>query len=235
MRANFCLPPMRSIATVCLMSACLTASAAPTHAEIAWEVNRNGSAIAEAVDSFDQDGKTYHISSTWKGRGLLRLAGDVRRASRGTIVASGLRPQEFEDARSGRDTERASFNWISNTLTWQYKGPAQSGPIPANVCDRLTQVYGFVLRAPESGPFQVNVVDGRGIHAYTYKVGGREALKTPAGEFETIRLVKVKDGPEDRATEIWLAVKQHHLPVRVLVVEKDGTRTDQVATRVSLR
>lgn len=224
---------MRSFALVFLMFACITAHAAPAHAETNWEVSRNGSAIAEAVDSFEQDGKTYRITSTWKGRGLLRLAGDVRRTSRGTIVAGALRPQEFEDARSGRDSERASFNWVSNTLTWQYKGPAQSGPIPAGACDRLTQFYGFVFRAPEGGPFQVNVVDGRGIHSYTFKIGGREALKTPAGEFETIRLVKVKDGPDDRGTEIWLAVKQHHLPVRVLVVEKDGTRTDQVATRVS--
>ena len=230
---NSCLPPVRSLAIACLAFACSAANAAPTRAEITWEVSRNGSAIAEAVDLFEQDGKTYRITSTWKGRGLFRLAGDARRTSRGTIVAGGLRPQEFEDARSGRDAERANFNWVSNTLTWQYKGPAQSGPIPANACDRLTQIYGFVFRAPDVGPFQINVVDGRGIHAYAFKVGGREVLKTLAGEFDTIRLEKVKDGPEDRGTEIWLAVKQHHLPVRVLVVEKDGTRVDQVATRVS--
>ena len=66
-----------------------------------------------------------------------------------------------------------------------------------------------------------------------FKVGGREVLKTPAGEFDTIKLIKIKDAPEDRGTEIWLALKQHYLPVRLLVVEKDGTRTDQVATRVS--
>ena len=224
---------MRSLAIACLGVACVTANAAPTRAEITWEVSRNGSAIAEAADSFEQDGKTYRITSTLKGRGLLRLAGDARRASRGSIVAGGLRPQEFEDARSGRDAERVNFNWASNTLTWQYKGPAQSGPIPANAYDRLTQFYGFVFRAPEGGPFQVNVVDGRGIHAYAFRIGGRETLKTPAGEFDTIRLIKVKHGPEDRDTEFWLAVKQHHLPVRVLVVEKDGTRVDQVATRVS--
>ena len=130
------------------MFACFAANAAPTRAEITWEVSRNGSPIAEAVDSLEQDGKTYSITSRWKGRGLFSLAGEARRASRGTIVAGGLRPQEFEDKRSGRDTERANFNWAANTLALQYKGPAQSVPIPPP-CDRLTQLYGFVFRAPE--------------------------------------------------------------------------------------
>ena len=229
------MPSLAASFAACLALACLSANAAPARAEIAWEVSRNGTAIAEALDAFEQDGKTYRITSTWKGRGMLRLAGEARRESRGTIVAGGLRPREFEDQRSGRDADRASFNWDSNSVTWQYKGPAQSAPIPGNACDRLSQFYGFVFRAPEGGSMQFNVVDGRGIHAQAYKVGGREILKIPAGEFDTIKLIKARDGPDDRSTEVWLAVRQHHLPVRVLVIEKDGTRVDQVATRVSAR
>jgi len=40
------------------------------------------------------------------------------------------------------------------------------------------------------------------------------------------------DGPEDKATDIWLSSERSLLPVRVLVVEKDGTRIDQVVTRI---
>ena len=36
-----------------------------------------------------------------------------------------------------------------------------------------------------------------------------------------------------RGTEIWLATKQNYLPVRILVIEKDGTRIDQVVTAIS--
>jgi hypothetical protein len=225
---------MRSLAGACLMLACLGAAAAPTRAEIGWEISRNGTVIAEAVDSLEQDGKTYSITSNWKGRGLLSLIGEARRSSRGVIVAGGLRPQEFEDVRTGRNTARASFDWALNTLTLQYKGPARSAPIPANAYDRLTQLYGFAFRAPGAGePVQMNVADGRGVSDYAFEVAGREALKTPAGEFETLKLVKRKSNPEDRSTEVWLALRQHHLPVRVLVVEKDGTRIDQIANRVS--
>ena len=63
-----------------------------------------------------------------------------------------------------------------------------------------------------------------------YSVGGRERLETPAGQFETLKLIK--EGEKDR-TEIWLAADRSYLPVRILVTEKDGTRYDQVLVRIS--
>jgi hypothetical protein len=224
---------MRSFAAACLMLACVGVAAAPFRAEIAWEISRNGTTLAEAVDVLEHDGKTYTVTSTWKGRGLLSLLGDARMASRGSIVAGVLRPTEFEDVRTGRNPAHARFDWGANILTQQYKGPERSAPIPDHPYDRLTQIYGFAFRMPGGEPMQMNVTDGRGVSNYVFQVAGRETLKTPAGEFETLKLVKRKDNPGDRATEIWLALKHHHLPVRVLVIEKDGTRTDQVATRVS--
>jgi hypothetical protein len=44
--------------------------------------------------------------------------------------------------------------------------------------------------------------------------------------------VKVRDGPDDKSTDIWFAAEHDFLPVRILVVEKDGTRSDQVVTRI---
>jgi len=34
-------------------------------------------------------------------------------------------------------------------------------------------------------------------------------------------------------SEIWLAADRGYLPVRIVVVEKDGTRYEHVATRIS--
>lgn len=235
MHGNICSPLTSSLAAACLAFASFAATAAPARAEIAWEISRNGSAVGEVLDSLEQDGNSYRITSTTRGRGLLSLAGDVRRSSRGTIVAGALRPGEFEDARTGRDPARASFDWSSHTLTQQSKGQSQTTALPADAYDRLTQLYGFAFRAPPDGLIPMNVADGRGVSAYTFQVVGRETLKLPTGDVETLKVAKRKDQPGDRSTEIWLAIKQHLLPVRVLVVEKDGTRIDQVATRVSVQ
>ncbi len=107
--------------------------------------------------------------------------------------------------------------------------------MPEHAHDRLTQLYGFAFRALPAAAIPMNVANGRGVSAYSFRVAGRESLKLPAGEFETLRLSKTKDGPEDRSTDIWIAVDRHHLPVRVLVIGKDGTRVEQVATRVVAR
>ena len=67
---------------------------------------------------------------------------------------------------------------------------------------------------------------------HRYAVAGRETLKTPAGDFEALKLVKQRDAGDERETEIWLAAKRDFLPLRIVVVEKDGTRRDQILTRI---
>jgi len=49
---------------------------------------------------------------------------------------------------------------------------------------------------------------------------------------QTLHIAKLRDGPEDKATDIWFAAERDFLPVRVLVVDSDGTRSDQVVTRI---
>lgn len=78
----------------------------------------------------------------------------------------------------------------------------------------------------------MDVADGRGVDRFRYLISGPEKIKTPAGELDAIRLTKQREPGDDRGTEVWLSVAHGYVPVRVLVVEKDGTRLDQVATRL---
>src|SRR5215208_6176155 len=89
-----------------LISAAHPASAAPPpRLEIAWELTRNGMAIADIVQRLEHGSGTYTISETWKGRGLFALRGNVKRTSRGVVVPEGLRPLEYSDERTGREPE----------------------------------------------------------------------------------------------------------------------------------
>ena len=229
---------------LCLSFACLASLALPALAcaapaqrvEIAYELSRNGAVIAESVETLEHDGKVYRISARMKGKALLALRGDAARTSQGRISPEGLRPAEFDDQRSGRDTLRAKFDWQAKTLSLQPKeGVSESKPLAANMHDRLSYLYNFAFRPPGSSPIGLSITDGKGVATVVYEPGGRETLKTPAGEFETLKLARRKNGPEDRTTEIWLAARRDYLPVRILVVEKDGTRIDQVVTRLSVQ
>ena len=208
-------------------------AAPPRHAEITYELLRDGKGVAQIVDRLEHDARTYSLTETWKGDGLYALLGKAVRTSRGIVGRDGLRPLEFEDQRTGRATARATFDWNAKTLTLQYQGAPEKRPLPPHAQDKLSFAFDFAFDVPDGKPVTVNAADGKGVATYVYQAAGRERVKTPAGEFEALKLVKRKDGPGDNGTEIWLAADRGYLPVRILVTEKDGSRIDQVATRLA--
>jgi hypothetical protein len=214
------------------LSAVVVAHAAPPgHVDIEYELRRNGSPIAEVHERLEHGNGSYQLIETWRGKGFYRLLGKAKRVSRGNVTAEGLRPLEFSDERTGRDTARAWFDWQAGTVTMQYKGERHSRPLPAHAQDRLSFLLAlsFVPEGEQSIVF--NIADGKGgLSRHEYQFAGRERLKTPAGEFDAVKLLREK---EDERAEIWLATQAGRLPVRVLVTEGDGTRYEQVATRIS--
>jgi hypothetical protein len=225
---------MRHWLSAIALSGCAAAQAAPPlHVELAYEVSYNGSVLADVSYVLEHDGRSYDLVEQWKGRGVYALLGSAQRISRGTLGAEGLRPQYYEDARTARRTATARFDWAAKSLTLEYKEGPQRRPMPPRAYDRLSFLFSFAFAAPGKGPFEFKVVDGKGIADYVFDLAGRERLKVPAGEFEALHLVERKAKPGDRGSEVWLDPARSYLPMRVLVLEKDGSRIDQVAVRVS--
>lgn len=204
--------------------------APPQRVELASEIARNGTTIAEVLYVLEHDGRSYRITETSKGRGILALRGTTRRSSRGMVSAQGLKPLEFVDERTGRHTARASFDWDTRTVTMQYKGEPRTEPLPAHAHDRLAFVFDFAFAPPRRREVAFDLLDGRGRSHHVYAPDGRERIRTPLGEFEALRFVR--DDGEDR-TQIWLAAERSLLPLRILVVEKDGTRYEQLTTKIA--
>ena len=211
---NLCLMIALSFASV-------AAAAPPMRVEIGYEIARNGSVLAEVNQRLEHDGRSYRLSETWKGKGMLALRGDANRSSQGMVAADGLHPRKFEDKRPGRDTQHAEFNPAAKTPTLLRQ-------------DQLSFFWTLAF-APPRDVVTASVSDGKRVTSYTYQAAGRERVKTPAGEFDALKLVKRKDNPQDKATEVWLAVDRQYIPVRILVIEKDGTRLDQVAVKIDAR
>jgi len=211
---NLCLTTVLSLASV-------AAAAPPQRVDIGYEISRDGSALAEVTQHLEHDGRSFRLSETWKGKGMLAIRGEATRSSQGTVAADGLRPQKFEDKRPGREIRHAEFDPAAKTPTLQRQ-------------DQLSFIWTFAF-APPRGAATVAVADGKHATTYTYQPAGRERVKTPAGEFDALKLVKRKDNPQDKTTEIWLAVDRQYIPVRILVIDKEGKRIDQVATSISAK
>jgi hypothetical protein len=207
----------------------LAHAAPPARIEIAYEVSRDGSVVADVVEALEHGDGRYLMTETSQGRGIYALAGRFKRTSRGLVDAGGVRPLEFTDERPGRDS-RAAFDWQARTVTTQYKGAPQVLPMPAGVQDRLSFLLAFAMFPPREKSVSYNIADGRGLSAQQYSVAAGGKLKTPAGEFSTLKLIRVK---QHERIETWLAAELGHLPVRVLMLDKEGRRLEQVAVRVS--
>ncbi|HEU4352651.1 MAG TPA: DUF3108 domain-containing protein [Burkholderiales bacterium] len=204
----------------------------PARMQITYEVQRNGRAMAEISAALEYANGRYSLTEQWHGRGMYALLGKAARTSSGTVAGSLLRPIEFSDERSGRDTARAWFDWGAKTLTMRYKGKTKREPIPPNAQDRISFVLALALAPTGTKAMDFHLVDGKGVSHHVYDFGARERVATPAGEFEALKVERVT---EDRRLEIWLATALGNMPVRVLVADSDGSRYDQVATRVSAR
>lgn len=210
----------------------LAQAAPPARIEIEYELMRNGKAMAEVVERLEHGNGTYHLTETWRGKGMYALLGRAKRTSEGTLGAGGPRPREYVDERSGRDTQRVTFDWAANTITRRYKGATRTEPVPADTQDRLSFLLALSLSSQKPRAITFHVADGRGMSRHTYKPNGRERLATPAGEFDTVKLLRRNEGSGEMA-EIWLAASRSYVPVRILLVEKDGTRYEHLATRIS--
>jgi hypothetical protein len=211
----------------------------PQRITIEYDMSHNGTAMAHAVETLQHDGKRYSLESEVKGKGLFALArsGSAKRRSSGDVTPAGLKPAEFRDKRGDRPETVARFDWQKGVVLQGEEGRTESQAIPPAetglvVTDRLSFLWTFAFQGVLGKEVRALLSDGRGWSAFRYAIAGQEILKTPAGDIETLKLVKQKEAGDDRGTEIWLATRRNHLPVRILVTEKDGTRVDQIATRI---
>jgi hypothetical protein len=204
----------------------------PARIEVVYLVTRDGSSMAEITERLEYANGNYQLTETWKGKGMYALAGKARRVSRGRITDDALRPEEFSDERSGRDTARAWFDWSGMKLTMQSSGARRSEPLPPNAQDRLSSFLALgMLPETDASSVSYSVIDGKGMSHHEYRALGRELVKTPAGEFDALKVERVTRGKD--TAHVWLALDRWNLPVRVLVMDRDGSRYDQVATRIS--
>lgn len=202
-----------------VLAAASAQAAPPQRVEVTYEISRNGSVVAEVTERLEHDGTAYRLSETWRGRGLFALRGEATRTSVGAVAPDGLRPRAFEDRRSGREPRKAEFD------------AASASPTPDRQ-DRLSFLWSMAF-APPRGPVRYTVSDGKGTVRYTYEPAGRERVQLPAGAMEALKFVKRRDDPHDKVTEVWLAADRGNVPVKLLYIEKDGTRVEQQAVRIA--
>lgn len=111
----------------------------------------------------------------------------------------------------------------------QATGVSRKGPVsyayPPDASDELSLTW-TARCALARGQSQVtfNVATTTGLKRYTWRVDGRESLKTPIGTLDTLRVVRVRDSDDRRRSTMWVAPSLDYLMVKMEHLEKFGVR-----------
>lgn len=210
-------------------------AAAPASASITYNLSRNGVMLGTISEHFEAREGSYRATSEARASGLFALAQrePARYVSIGTITKDGLRPQRFEGHNRGKSLS-ADFDWAASKLLLIHDGVNQALTLPPGAQDRLSIMYQLMFAARDKAPFMdFAMTNGRKLERYRYAVQPEVTIDTPFKRLNTIHLVKTRE-PNDTGTEVWIAPEYGHLPVKVVIIEDNGVRYEQVATRVEI-
>jgi hypothetical protein len=229
----------RLLAWALLVWAVGAAAAPPSAVQAYYEVHKDGFPVATVSESFEQRGAAYSIVSESNPAGLLAVfvRTRIKVTSTGSVTPAGLRPDQLEYGRLDDASKNVSarFDWKSERLFMTFDGRQESAVLPRDTQDRLSLMYQFMfLPAERLANLAFHMTNGRKIESYRYQLAGQVTLDTSAGRLRTVHLVKQRE-PGDNAVEVWLSPEHHHLPVKVLIVENDGSKYEQTITRIETR
>jgi hypothetical protein len=215
------------------------APAAPQSISASYNVLRNGGHVAVMHESFEAAEGRYRIVSESHAVGVLALLAPrpLRVTSSGRLTGSGLTPLHFEGKRGDEDPRqvRAEFDWEGKQLKVARSGRSEVLPLPPGTQDQLSIMYQFMFLAPD-GARELNLsrTTGRRIEQHRYSVRNGVELDTPLGRMATVHLVR-QHAPEESGVEIWLAPQHRYLPVKMLILDDDGSRYEQILTKLDIR
>jgi len=223
---------------LCLFSTSISAGqpAVPKLILANYEATRNGLPFAKVREQFAVTGNTYKVESITKGLGVYALFGERKLTSIGTFTSLGLKPDHFE-LQQGDNPKKAliaDFDWTKNSLQMTGKGEVKQDTLTEGTQDLASFAYQFMfLPAPLKDAVVMTLTTGKKLNKYQYIVNADiEIIESAGVKYKTLHLSKAIEPGKSDSKELWLAIDLYYIPVRILMVEDSGAKTEQTLTEL---
>jgi hypothetical protein len=192
----------------------------------------NGIHAGVITEHFERDGSSYRLVSDSKTIGIISLLNrnPTYYLSKGQVTPGGLRPTLFEGRRNAGEAAdvAALFDWAQGQVTLRHRGKTQAVALPAGTQDRLSAMYQLLfLPLERQRSVEFPMTNGRKLDHYRYQITPDVEVETPLGRLKALHLVKQREGDES-AAELWLSTEHQRFPVKLVIVEKNGMRIEQL-------
>jgi hypothetical protein len=162
---------------------------------ISWsKILQAGVVVMEVRAETTPEGKkTYRITSSAKSVGIVSAFYSVRDTVQSIMDAEGLSSLWFSlDQKHGKRKKHRemTFDHAKGTVRLVKNGKEETFEVPQRIQDSLSSLYYLRTRQDFSAekPIVIDVHEGGKNWSVEIQVLGREKLKTPLGEFDTIKV-----------------------------------------------
>ncbi|KAF1047707.1 MAG: hypothetical protein GAK35_00522 [Herbaspirillum frisingense] len=182
------------------------------------------------------NGKTSYSVNT-ETRAML-LGKILETSSEGAVDSYGLAPDRFVEKRLRRDPSTTTFNREQNKITFTQS--SDTFPLQGGEQDRTGITWQLIAIARANAAkmtpgseWKFFVAGPRDAEQWSFKVVGREKIKTPQGDTDAVHIFRAPP-PDDQGQklDIWLAPKLDWYPVRLKFTDPDGDYIEQVLDSV---
>lgn len=211
----------------------------PSQLNLVYDLYRNGLKLGQVTDTFSRSGTRYTLVSETHATGALKMLwpGNIRLESTGVVTPQGLRPTQFQHARSDAPNKLATarLNWKQRSIAYQYKGKSwQVNGLQNGAQDQLSQVYQFMFAPSVPADYRLQVVSGRDRNDYRYARSDGGDIQTPLGTLATQQYQRIMHKPDEKTITVWVAPARNNLPLQIRV-EEDGVTLEQRLVRASIK
>jgi hypothetical protein len=128
-----------------------------------------------------------------------------------------------------KHTVDVAFDWLNQKAKNTTQGSSWSMDIVPNTLDKQSLQLRLQLdlaKAPVviGDTYTYQVADGGHLKAYHFIVDGEDLIKTPLGDYTSLRIKRVRDESTELNTLFWFAAELDYTIVRIVHKESDGKR-----------
>ncbi|MDT8399807.1 MAG: DUF3108 domain-containing protein [Pseudomonadales bacterium] len=197
--------------------------------ELKYEARYEGfKASAERFLEILEDGR-YRIHSNAHMSFLGKTLTRVREESIFHYEQNLLRPQRYEFIQSGfgKRSRRAEFDWQDKVALTEVDGEEKQLELFPAVLDELS-AFLEITRQLALGKTDIyfQAIDDDEIKDYHYRLTDREALKSPLGLLNTLKVERIWEAGNPRKTELWFAEDWNLVLVKLHQVSGSGKDLD---------
>ena len=227
---------MRSKAIATLFALALSCFANSCHSQntrlleyvAEYEASANGLAATATRSLSKIDENSYRLSNSLQASLAGQTLASLLQASEFIIEGNRVVPLNYTYQLSGvsRASHAIFFNWDAEIALSTEDDESWQLPLRDGVIDQLS--YQVAMRqalidnSDSEAIFSFDIIDGDAIEMQQYRLVGEEILSTPLGELNTLKLERVREASDQRASKIWLAVDWNFLLTRIEQLNNSG-------------